>query len=532
MQEGQKRGLFWDLAAANRAIRFFPDVLRLAEGEHAGHPFVLQPWQAFVQGSLFGWKAADGFRRFRVAYIEIGKGNGKSPMAGGTGIYMMTADGEIGAHCFAAATTREQASILFQDAVNMVDASPKLKARITQSGKRHVFNLAHIPTGSFFRPVSAEGKGLDGKRVHYAALDEIHEHPNATVVDKMRAGTKGRRQALIYEITNSGYDRHSVCWRHHEYSRQILEGVLADDGWFAYVCQLDDGDDWADPKAWIKANPNLGVSVTEKYLQEQVREAKGMPGKENIVKRLNFCIWTEQSKRWMPMDKWDACRGDLSVPQLEELLIGEPCYGGLDLALTRDLSAFVLLFPPSPKHSDWKALCWFWCPLDDIKERSERDHVPYDVWAREGFLIATPGNRTDHDFIEKQINDLRKKYRILEVCFDPALAMQLVTHMQDAGQAMVEIRQGAQTLNPGVCGIERIVLGKELAHAGHPVLRWNCSNAVTKPDSNGNLKFDKEKATERIDGMSALANAGVRAFVAAPAPQFRKSVFDHGTFWN
>jgi phage terminase large subunit-like protein len=277
----------------------------------------------------------------------------------------------------------------------MVESSPALSARITKSGKNHVYNLALLATASFFRPVSSEGRGLDGKRVHYAALDEIHEHIDATVVDKMRAGTKGRRQALIYEITNSGYDRHSVCWRHHEYSRMVLEGMMENDSWFAYVCGLDDGDDWHDEKVWLKANPNLGISITEKYLREQVQEADGMPSKENIVKRLNFCIWTEQSTRWMALEKWDACDGVVDA----EALAGEFCYGGLDLAITRDLSALVLVFPPSGDRRSWQILPFFWCPADDIAERSKRDHVPYDVWAREGSIEVTPGNVTDHDFI-------------------------------------------------------------------------------------------------------------------------------------
>jgi phage terminase large subunit-like protein len=283
-----------------RSLSFF-DFLQLAEGEHAGKPFKLEPFQQFIVGSLFGWRGPDGYRRFRTAYIEIGKGNGKSPLAGGIGLYGMAADDEEGAEIYAAAVTRDQARILFTDAEKMVKASPFLTEIVTQN----VNNLAVLSTNSYFRPVSSESRGLDGHRVHMALIDEIREHPNSLVVDKMRAGTKGRRQALILEITNSGYNRETVCWAHHEYSSKILEGLIENDSWFAYVCQLDpcdpcraegkdtptegcpDCDDWREEKTWIKANPCLDVSITRKYLREQVAEAIGMPTKQNIVRRLS-----------------------------------------------------------------------------------------------------------------------------------------------------------------------------------------------------------------------------------------------------
>lgn len=529
-KHANKRGLFWDLDAALRAINFFPDVLVLPE---IGSPFHLEPSQQFIVGSLFGWKQADMSRRFRHAFVEEGKGNGKTPLAAGIGLYMMTADGEREAQCFAAATTREQAQILFQDAVKMVASSPVLHARIATSGKLKVFNLADLASGSFFRPVSSEHRALDGKRVHFAALDEVHEHPNSLVVDKIRAGTKGRRQALIFEITNSGYDRHSVCWEHHQFSVGVLEGNTPNDQWFAYVCTLDEGDDWHNPAVWAKVNPLLGVSIPAKYIEEQVAMADGIPGNENIVKRLNFCIWTEQSVRWMPMETWDAC-GELKVDPDE--LKGETCYGGLDLALTRDLSAFVLIFPPNVSHSGpfgigdrpfWVVLAWFWLPADDLKARCDRDHAPYDVWARQGFLTLTPGNVTDHDFIETKILELSKQYEIAELAYDPSRAVQLVTHLQEAGLTMVEYAQHCTSMNAAVQLMEKLILEKKLAHGNNPVLRANCANAVTVANSNGNVKFDKGKATGRIDGMTALANAFGRArFAPQPFTGDYLTVFD------
>jgi len=331
LETGHERGLTFDEKAESRALEYF-GMLCLSEGEFAGKPFTLQPFQKFIVGSLFGWKGDDGYRRFRKAYIEIAKGNGKSPLAAAVGLYALVADGEEGAEIYSAAVTREQAGILWSDAKHMVEASPALSRRVSVN----VRNLAVLSTNSYFRPVSSEARSLDGKRVHFALIDELHEHPSAMVVDKMQAGTKGRRQPLIFEITNSGYDRHSVCYQHHDYSIRILEGILDDDGWFAFVCALDEGDDWQDEAVWPKANPNIDVSVTLKYLREQVREAVGMPAKQNIVKRLNFCIWTEQSTRWIDIALWDACRQPID----RESLIGRVCFGGLDLSSTTDISAF------------------------------------------------------------------------------------------------------------------------------------------------------------------------------------------------
>lgn len=505
LQQQTERGLDWKPEQALRAINFFPEVLRLAEGEHAGQPFTLEPWQKFIVGSLFGWHGTDGFRRFRNAYVEIGKGNGKSPMAGGIGLYMLTADGEAGAECYAAATTREQAGILFKDAVKMVDQSPSLSARISQSGKSHVFNLAHLASGSYFRPVSSEGKGLDGKRVHYAALDEVHEHPNATVVDKMRAGTKGRRQALIFEITNSGFNRQSVCWFHHEYSEKILEGSVSDDAWFAYVCQLDEKDDWKDEKVWPKANPNLGVSIPLKYLREQVREAIGMPSKENIVKRLNFCMWTEQSERWMPMEIWLPRAAEYT----EEDLLKRDCFAGMDLASKVDIAAFVLVFP----GEKMRILPYFFIPEQNMERRAKRDRVDYKLWVQQGHMIATPGNVIDFDYIRDFINKLGDKFAFKEIAYDPWNATQIATQLQGDGFPMVEFRQGFRSMSEPTKEVMSLCLSEGIEHNNNPAMNWMMANVAAQQDPAGNLKPDKEKSGQKIDGPVAMIMGLGRAIV-------------------
>ena len=437
---------------------------------------------------------------------------------------MLCADGEASAECYAAAVTRDQAKISFTDAQRMVEASPSLATRI----EKLTNNLSHTKSGSFYRPVSSEARALDGKRVHYAGIDEIHEHPSSDVVDKMRAGTKGRRQALILEITNSGYDRKSVCYQHHTYSRQVLERALENDAWFAYVCQLDvceacraegkanptegcaDCDDWTDEGVWQKVNPNLGISVTHKYLREQVAEAVGMPAKQGIVMRLNFCVWTQSVTKWLPMDKWDLCSEQFD----RDALRGRRCFGGLDLARVHDMSAFALLFPPLDAGEKWKLLLRFWCPEEDIPHRVKTDRVPYDQWVRDGYLEATDGNTTDFAFIESDIVDDADEFAIQEIAFDRAFADSMVQSLKDRhGLEMVEFGQGFYSMAAPTAEFERMVRSIELQTGGNPILDWMASNVVVRKDPAGNMKPDEDSSPELIDGMVATIMALGRAMV-------------------
>ena len=342
----------------------------------------------FIVGSLFGWKGLDGFRRFRVAFVEIGKGNGKSPLAAGIGLYMMMADKEPRAEIYAAAVDKDQAQILFRDAIAMVNQSPHLASRLVKSGgEGREWNLADLKTGSFFRPISSEqrGRGKSGPRPHCSLLDEVHEHPTNAMVEFMRAGTKGRRQALMFMITNSGFDRKTVCWDYHKQADRVLNGVLENDSFFGFVCSLDEGDDWRDEAVWPKANPLIDVSITRKYLQEQVAEAKGMPSKQSIVRRLNFCEWTEGESAWLAQEVWDAAQARLDFGDYA----GRKCHGGVDLSFKRDLTALSLVFDHD--DGDKAAFVWFFMPGEGVREREDRDGVPYGLWRDQGYIEATPG---------------------------------------------------------------------------------------------------------------------------------------------
>lgn len=510
LQEGPARGLKWNRKEAEHVIGFFSELLRLAGGEHEGKAFELQPSQQFIIGSLFGWKAPDGFRRFRVAYVEQGKGNGKTPLAAGIGLYMLTADGEARSEVYAAAVDKDQAKILFRDAVAMVDQSRDLDSRLQRSGgKGKEWNLAfpvHAPS-SFFRPISSEhvgGRGKSGFRPHCALLDEVHEHPSSAMVEFMRAGTKGRRQALIFMITNAGvYDPESVAFHYHDYSEKVLKQQMENDAFFAYVCALDKGDSWQDPRVWKKTNPLLGISVSQKYLEEQIREAEGMPSKQSLVRRLSFCEWMESADPFVEPEVWAANGG----PVNEDELLGSECYGGLDLSGKNDLTALSLVFPMDDGKKT--VLNRFWTPADGIRQRQEHDGAPYERWVHDRHLIAKPGATIDYGWVAQEIGELSRKYQIQAIAFDRYRMEDLTRELEAQGINLTikEHGQGYRDMTPAIEALEDDLKERRICHGMHPVLTWCVANAKVTTDPVGNRKFDKRKATGRIDGAVALAMA-------------------------
>lgn len=541
LESGATRGLRWDAEAAERVIEFIERFCCLAGGEHEGKPFIPSPWQAFIIGSLFGWKGEDGYRRFRTAYVEIGKGNGKSPLAAAIGLYMLMADGEARAEVYAAATKKDQAMVLFRDAVAMVKQSPGLTKKLPTSGAvGREWNLAYLKTSSFFRPIASDD-GQSGPRPHCGLIDEVHEHKTPLVIDMMRKGTKGRRQALIFEITNSGYDKSSVCWQHHEYSEWILSGRLQNDSWFAYICTLDpcqshqaegktqpvegcpDCDDWRDESVWEKSNPNLGVSITLKYLREQVEEAKGMPSKEGITKRLNFCWWTEGETAWLPADLWARGAGKIDV----QYLPGRPCYAGLDMASKIDVAAFVLCFPGFPEQGHYALLPWLWIPRATAEARAEADGLSYLAWEREGHICLTDGDVIDQDMIEETIKEAADTYQILEVAYDPWNAAQAATHLQEYGLKLVEFGQNLRNFNEPSKQFESLLKEGKLHHGSHPVLDWMAGNVTVITDRSGNIRPVKPKheSRKKVDGIVAGVMALGRAMLAPPESEISVEVW-------
>jgi len=506
LENGHERGLHFDSEAADRAIRYYKVVLKLNGGEFEGAAFHLLDWQAFIVGSLFGWKREDGYRRFRTAYVETGKGSGKSPLAAGVGLYGMLSDNEPRAEIYAAATKKDQAMILFRDAVAMVDQSQALKNRIKKSGTgQNVWNLAYLEKGSFFRPISADD-GASGPRPHIALLDEIHEHKTGAVVEFLSAGIKGRRQPLVFMITNSGANRQSICWEYHEYGAKVASGAVEDDSFFSYVCALDEGDDpFQDTECWAKANPSLGITIREDYLEKQVREARGMPSKEATVRRLNFCQWTEASNPWISYDIWLSCKDEKPVNYT-----GRRCWGGLDLSSTTDLTGLSLVFEPTREDPVWRLLSFGWLPNDGLEKKATEDKVPYLAWRDREDLLTTEGKAVNKLAILEKIAELHSQYEIQTIAYDRWRIEDLKLLIDKEGYTLPDLEpfgQGFKDMAPAVEEFERLLISGEIRHTGNQVLTWCASNAVAVEDPAGNKKLDKSKSNGRIDLMIAATMA-------------------------
>lgn len=560
----EAKGWVWDVEKAARVIGFFRDVLILPENtddddhptedgaEQELRPFVLTPFQQFIAGSLFGWyayrKSKKGVRRlvrrFRVAYVETGKGSGKTPFGAGLMLYLMVADGVRGAQVFSAANTLKQAQEYgFTDAVKMVEASPKLKARVDVKAN----NLAVLETGSFMRPVSSEKRGLDGKRVHGALIDEEHEHRTDHVYLKIRAGTKGRPNALILVITNSGFDLETVCWRHHEYSRQVLDGTLVNDSWFAFICHLDacdrcfaagrwqpsddclKCDDWkTEGPHWFKPNPNLEVTIQWDYLREQVQEAIGVPHQRNMVRRLNFCQWTQQATAWIPAEAWASCRGTVTRASLAK----RDCYIGIDLSDKLDLSSAVAVFPrPIAKPIEgsterrisyaFDVIPFFWMPEKTLAKRAQEDNIPYPDWVRDGHVITTPGTLIDHDaIVEYIIGTLAALYTIRGIGIDQAGAAGVVSKLRrHFGDEFVdEIPQGFRSLSEPAKTVEALIVSGNLSHDGNPCQQWCVTNMAKEENSWREIRPIKTSQRKRIDGGVAMID-GIAKMLKSPLPE-------------
>jgi phage terminase large subunit-like protein len=509
-KQGHPRGWWFDESAADHIIEFFEDVLRLpdtldADGEPI--PFLLTPANAFIVGSLFGWRMPlerGGWRRYREAYIEMGKGNAKTPLAAGIGLYGLVMDGEQAAEIYSAATGMEQAKICWLDAQRMVNASPELAEIVHQS----LNNLAYVPTMSFFRPVSNDKRGKSGPRPHMGLIDELHEAADGVIVNKLRAGAKRRTQPLFLEITNSGFDRTSICWQHHEHSRKVLEGIVEDDRWFAYVCGLDEGDDpLKDRACHIKANPNLGVVIQQDYLDRQVANAKNIPAETNTVLRLNFCVWTQAHSAFFDRGKWDACQ------VVSDAELSGRCYGGLDLGQADDFTAWVRIW--LLKDGRVGVRCRFWVPRAALTKYPDR---PYDQWERAGLLTVTEGDTTDLDLVETTVIDDCRESGVEQVAYDKRFAQQLALHLEGAGVTCVDTPQGF-FLNESIRKVAAWVVTGDLGHNGHAILGWMADNVVIVTGRQGEFRIDKMRSKEKIDGIAALVMAASRDVTAVTSDQ-------------
>jgi len=487
----------FDEEAAGNALAFIEECCTHVKGELAREPFVLKPWQRAMVANLFGWKRKDGTRRYREALVYVPRKNGKTTLLAAIIAYVLFADGEPGAELYSAAADRDQAKLVFAQVKGMVHNEPVLESAAT------VYQNSVVVGGSSYKAISAEAGTKHGYNSHLVVVDELHAQPNRELVDVLMTSTGARRQPLTIHITTADFDRESICNEKHDYACKVRDGIIEDPAFLPVIYEASIDDDWTDPEIWAKANPNLGVSVSEEYIAHECKRAQESPTFENTFKRLHLNIKTEQDVRWLPMEAWDACGAEAALPD------GGPCWAGLDLSATTDATACVL----AARDLDTYILdAHFWIPADKAREREKRDRVPYLTWARQGFITLTEGNVVDYEVVRRDINALARKYRIVELAADPWNAYHLLDEMQaQDGLNVLEHRQGFVSMSGPTKEFEKAVLSNKIRHGDNPVLRWMASNVTVETDASGNIKPSKKKSTEKIDGIVAAIMAVGRA---------------------
>jgi phage terminase large subunit-like protein len=506
----------FDYRPARRAIGFFHDHLQFIEGERARTPFDPEPWQAAIVANTFGWLKPNGFRRYKEVLIFVPAKNGKSPLAAGIALYLLLCDFEPGAQIYCAAADGIQAGLVYRHAAGMVTANPDLDEET--GGPCEVFRGLHsiqvTSTNSVFRVLSKEADTKHGLNAHGIIVDEVHAHKSRDLIDVLKTRTSSRRQPLIIYITTSDYERPSICNELHKLGSNVRSGVVKMPNFLPVIYEAAKDDDWTSPDVWAKANPNLGVSVRVEALQDDCDRAKQSPGYQSMFLRVNLNIRTNAAVSWLPANRWDPCVGwvldvatglrrPLHWKELRERMKGRVCYGGLDLASKTDLASFALWFP-----EDRVLLVWCWIPRDSAARREKDDRVPYVAWAREEALLMTGEGpeefAIDYRTIKRDIVRLCEEYDVREIGFDRYGANEMVTSLRDDhGVKVMDFGQGTVSMNAPCKELDRMVVSKELAHGGHPVLRWAASNAVLRIDDCDNWVASKKKSTERIDPVVA-----------------------------
>lgn len=508
----------YDKEKADRAVRFIENLCH-TKGKWAGKRFWLLPWQEQIIRDIFGIIKEDGTRQFHTAYIEIGKKNGKSELAAAVALYMLYADGEPSAEVYGAAADRQQASIVFEVANQMVKMSPALmkRSKIMAATKR----VVNYTNAGFYQVLSAEVGTKHGLNVSGLVFDELHNQPNRKLYDVLTKGSgDAREQPLFFIITTAGTDKNSICYELHTKAKDILSGRKLDPTFYPVVYGLELEDDWHDEQNWYKANPSLGYTIKIDRVREAYQEALQNPAEENVFRQLRLNTWVNSTVCWIPENVYD--KGN--TPVSENFLLGRKCYGGLDLSSTSDITAFVLIFPPENENDPYYILPYFWLPEDTLELRVRRDHVPYDVWRKQGYINVTEGNVIHYDFIEKFIENLGMKFNIKEIAVDRWNATQMIQNLESAGFTMVPFGQGMKDMSPPTKEFYKLLLEGKIAHGGNPVLRWMAGNVVVETDAAENIKPTKAKSTEKIDGIVAAIMALDRCVRNKNAPE--SSVYD------
>lgn len=499
---GHERGLVWDEDEARRCIQFC-GLVKHWKGAKAGQPFVPEPWQEhMVIAPLMGWyvgetRARGGDRRFQTGYIEIPRKAGKTFMASVLANQGLIADREQGAEVYAAATKRDQAMILFKDA--RLTLGKELRRLVTALKG----SITCPALNSTFTPLSSDYNSLDGLNIHRAVIDELHAHKTRDLWDVLLTATGARKNPMILAITTAGFDRSSICWEQHTICENILNGVKGNDSYFAFIAKAEDTDDWKDPQTWSRANPNLNVSIFERNVRSLMEQASETPSAENNFRRKYLNQWTQQSIRWLQMSTWDGCQRDFSLDDMR----GERCYAAIDLASTRDVNSMVLMFP---REDGVYVYPIFWVPEDAKDDRGRQDRTQVlnwagKTWKGQPLIRKTPGNTTDYATIAEDVMELDREFHFETLAYDPwSPAIPFVQSLQTLGfeaDRLQEFRQSIMNFNAPTKEFHRLLISRRLVHDGNPVLRWMAENVAIREDSSGNIRPDKAKSADKIDGI-------------------------------
>lgn len=519
-------GDWFDEAEADKHVSFFAECLHHIEGAVAGKPFILEPWEQAIIGALFGWKRFDAskrtVRRYRELFLLVPRKNGKTPLTAGIGLDVLFCDEEPGAQCYCAAAERDQASLIYRHARGMVEREPELEQRAQIfKGTGHRSIVLRSDPASSLKVLSAEADSKHGGNSHLIVIDELHAQKNRELVDVLVTSTasEGRKQPLIIYITTADFERESICNELHDRARRIRDGLEPDSRFLPVLYEATANDEWTDPEVWARVNPNLSISVSREYLERECEKAKRNPAYENTFKRLHLNIRTEQDVRWLPVQAWDECKGIIDWNEYRSA----PCYAGLDLSSSQDMTSLVLVFP---EFEPWVIRAYHWCPRETaLTYQRERGETPYMTWGTQGHIELVDGEVIDYELIRRRVGEIASLHRIEEVAIDPWQSPQMITWLEQDGLVAFQHRQGFASMAGPCKQLTERILNKGIRHDGNPVMRWMMSSVSTESDAAGNIKFSKKNSYGKIDGMVALAMATGRASVHAGE---HGSVYDRG----
>ena len=484
------KGFYLDSEAGSKAVNFIQK-LKHTKGRWAGQYLDLEPWQIFIVYQIFAWKKADGTRRFRYAYVQVARKNGKTALAAGIALYMLYAEQEPRAEVYSVATVKDQAKLCFNDSVAIVKNT-------TLSQRMRVFrdSILYEPRGSYFKPLSSDDGVHDGYSPYCVIVDEYHAHKDNGMMDVMRSGIGARTQPLIFIITTAGFNKNYPCYAYMNNAKNVMAGIVEDDSLFSIIFEMDPEDDWTDPAVWPKANPNLGVSVDYEYIAGEVKDAQNRPEAVRNVKTKNLNMWVDAETTWILDEVWQQCADDITIKDL----IGCPCWGGLDLSNNSDITAYVLAFKVGDKVA---LLPKFWIPEDKLQEKITKVNVSFAEWVQMGYISTTPGNVTDYDYVEQDILQLNQEYDVTSSAYDRWNSSQTIIHLQDEGLELSPFGQGYGSMSAPSKEFEKLALQGKIIHFNNPVLRWMLASTTISTDPAGNIKPDKRKSSQKIDGIVA-----------------------------